>query len=526
MLENTIKSKTLQNLKQYFGYDSFRAGQEDIIKSVLSGQDNLVLMPTGGGKSLCYQLPALELSGLTLVISPLIALMKDQVDGLKANGIMAEFLNSTLSLAENNLIQNKAINGSLKILYISPERLALENFKIFLKKIKISLIAVDEAHCISEWGHDFRPEYRNLKKLKNFFPNIPIIALTATATEKVRADIIKELALEKAQVFLTSFNRPNLHLRVIKKKNAFEKLIQLLKNYSNESVIIYCFSRKDTENLALDLKSNGFKAEPYHAGLEQERRKKNQELFIKDEINIIVATIAFGMGIDKSNIRLVVHYTFPKSLEGYYQEIGRAGRDGLNSDCVMFYTYADARKHEFFWRDISEIRIREQAEIKLKEVMEFAELRSCRRQYLLKYFGENLKSENCEACDFCKTEKIDFDATVITQKILSAILRTNNRFGATHIVNILKGKKSERIFNLEHDKLSVYGIVDDYSADEIQEIIFSLVNYGIVNKSNDRYNILSITQKGIQFLNRKEKIILKKLKKMMQKMIILALKEN
>lgn len=498
-------------LKTYFGYDEFRPLQKDIIESVLSGKDNFVLMPTGGGKSLCYQLPALKLSGLTLVISPLIALMKDQVDALRANGIAAEFINSSLTPSEIEKVQAQAAAGKLKILYAAPERLALTNFKLFLKSLNLSLIAVDEAHCISAWGHDFRPDYRNLQMLKTIFAGVPIVALTATATEKVRADILQQLAITQAKVFVSSFNRPNLNLRVVKKNNAFAKLLALLKNYKNQSVIIYCFSRKDTESLAADLKSEGFKAASYHAGLEANQRRKTQELFIKDEINIIVATIAFGMGIDKPDVRLVVHYTFPKSLEGYYQEVGRAGRDGLPSDCVMFYTYADARKHEYFLNDINDEQLKKQTEQKLQEVMTFAELRSCRRRHILNYFGEKYTQENCEACDCCTLKPEVFDGTIISQKILSAILRTGSRFGANHIIGVLLGKKQAKIFACRHHELSVFGLVKDFSADDLKDIISQLIHRGLLVKTADQYATLTLTTKGAQFLSARETINLDRL---------------
>jgi len=492
-----------KNLKKYFGFDEFRPEQRDIIESVLSGRDNFVLMPTGGGKSLCYQLPALELPGLTLVISPLIALMKDQVDALLANGVKAAFINSSLSYDENARTQTRAEAGDLKILYVAPERMA-GNFKFFLQGLDISLIAVDEAHCISEWGHDFRPDYRNLKMLKNIFRNVPIIALTATATAKVRDDILKQLLIEDGRIFVSGFNRPNLHLRVLEKKNTFHKLLNLLKNYQKESIIVYCFSRKDTEKIAADLNNAGYKALPYHAGLDARKRKRTQELFIRDEIKIMVATIAFGMGIDKPDVRLVVHYTFPKSLEGYYQEIGRAGRDGLRSECVMFYTFADARKHQFFINEIDDNNLKIQAQKKLDQVMEFAETKFCRRRHVLYYFGEDYEEDNCGACDNCLTEKVSYDATIIAQKILSAILRTNGRFGANHIINILRGKKNEKILSYNHNKLSVYGIAKDLSDDELKEIIIQLVGAGLINKTADQYNILTVAPAGAKFLSQKE----------------------
>tara|TARA_Y100000034_G_scaffold108713_1_gene139300 strand:- start:97 stop:2037 length:1941 start_codon:yes stop_codon:yes gene_type:complete len=358
-------------------------------------------MPTGGGKSLCYQIPALKLEGLTIVISPLISLMKDQVDNLKANGISAEYINSTLSFSEIEDIKKKIQEKEVKILYIAPERLALEEFKIFLTTLQISLIAIDEAHCISEWGHDFRKDYRNLKFLKIIFPKVPIIALTATATLKVREDIVKQLSLVNLQIFISSFNRENLNLIVMQKKNTFNKILTLIKKHKNESTIIYCFSRKDTENIAQRLRENGFEALPYHAGLSNNVRKQNQELFIKDKVNIIVATIAFGMGIDKPDVRLIIHHTFSKSIEGYYQEIGRAGRDGLSSDCVLFYSKGDKRKHEFFLDQIQEDIIQSSALDKLNKIMIYCENTSCRRKDILGYFGESFLKDNCKGCDIC-----------------------------------------------------------------------------------------------------------------------------
>lgn len=502
--------KTL--LKQYFGYDEFRPLQEEIIKTVVSGSDCFVLMPTGGGKSLCYQLPALKFPGLTLVISPLIALMKDQVDSLKACGAEAEFINSSLAPAQINAICVRVKNKEIKILYIAPERFAMPAFQEFLKSLDISLIAVDEAHCISEWGHDFRPDYRNLKLLKTIFPVVPLMALTATATEKVRVDILNHLNIKKSRTFISGFNRENLNLSVIEKKNAFEKLVRLLQKYKNESVIIYCFSRKDTEAIAENLKLNGFSARAYHAGLESAQRKLTQDLFIKDKINIIVATIAFGMGIDKPDVRLVVHYTYPKTLEGYYQEIGRAGRDGLPSECVMFYTYADTRKHEFFINQIEDDRLRERAEEKLSQVLNYGELASCRKKYILKYFGEELAGDNCGACDICLSEKEVFDATIPTKKILSAIARTVGRFGKNYIVDILQGRRVQKILINGHDQLSVFGIIKDLSENEIGHIVKQLVDLNFIAKTVGQYPTLSLTKKGASFLQSQEKLELPKLK--------------
>ncbi len=420
----------LNLLKTHFGFDRFLPLQEEIIRWVLAGKDALVLMPTGGGKSLCYQLPALMLPGLTLVISPLIALMKDQVDSLKANGIPAEFINSTLSYAAINKIQRQAQAEEIKILYAAPERLILPEFQHFLKKITVSLIAIDESHCISEWGHDFRPDYRNLKMLRDIFPEVPALALTATATQKVREDIISQLSLDQAKIFISSFNRPNLAYTVLPKKDSYDQLIELLRRHQNEAAIIYCFSRKDTEHLAADLRNEGFKARSYHAGLESEARRTNQEKFIRDEVQIIVATIAFGMGIDKPDVRLVIHYSLPKSIEGYYQETGRAGRDGLPSQCVLFYAFADSIKQQYFIRQIEDETERKNASRKLEQMVEYCELATCRRHHLLAYFGEDDQPEKCQGCDVCLSTEEEFDATKISQKIISAIIRTGGRFGA------------------------------------------------------------------------------------------------
>ena len=493
-------------LKEYFGYDEFRPLQADIIASVLDKKDTFVLMPTGGGKSLCFQLPALKLPGLALVISPLIALMKDQVDSLKANGIQAEFINSSLESSEIDDIMKRVEDGEVKILYVAPERFALMDFQNFLHNLDLSLIAVDEAHCISEWGHDFRPDYRHLGVLKKLYPSTPLIALTATATEKVRKDILEHLNITKVKTFVSSFDRENLNIKVVNKKKAFPKLVNILDKYRKESVIIYCFSRKETEELAGNLRLNDFKAEAYHAGLETEKRKRVQEKFVNDQCNVIVATIAFGMGIDKPNVRLVVHYTFPKTLEGYYQEIGRAGRDGLPSECVMFYTYADTRKHEYFINQNENNDMRDKAQEKLGEVLRFAELSSCRKQYLLKYFGEDMKKETCQACDVCLTEKKMFDATEVTQKIMSAILKTNSRFGRNYIIDVLLGKNTQKVKINKHDALSVFGIVKDMSADELGELIKQLVDRGLISKSSGQYPTLSVSRQGVAFLQSNEKM--------------------
>ena len=501
-----------QILKKHFGYDSFRPLQEDIIQNVLKKKDTFVLMPTGGGKSLCFQLPALKFEGITLVISPLIALMKDQVDALNENGISAVFLNSSLAPSEIQAVKNKLTKGAIKILYIAPERLSISEFKKFLQSLPIRLIAIDEAHCISQWGHDFRPEYRNLCSLKSLFPTVPLIALTATATEKVKQDIVTQLAFKDYQEFSSSFDRGNLNIQVMQKQQAFETLFELLQKHKNQSSIIYCFSRKDTENIAERLTLNGLKALPYHAGLDRETRRKNQEFFIRDEIPIIVATVAFGMGIDKPDVRLIVHYTFPKTIEGYYQEVGRAGRDGLPSDCVMFYSYGDRRKHEFFIQQIEDAQRQANERKKLEEMIDLCELSTCRRQYLLQYFGEKWDKGNCGGCDVCLTETKTFDATECVQKILSGIVRTGNRFGKNHVIDVLLGSKGKGVLERNHDSLSVYGIARDVSREELSDVFKKLLHQKLIQKEGGKYPVFSVTEHGYDFLRNRKTIELPKLK--------------
>jgi ATP-dependent DNA helicase RecQ len=514
----------LSVLKSRFGFDGFLPLQEEIVSNVIAGNDSLVLMPTGAGKSLCYQLPALCRDGYTMVVSPLIALMKDQVDSLQANGIPAAFVNSTLSPEENEQVLSRTATGEIKILYVAPERIATSRFRNFLTTAPPSLIAIDEAHCISEWGHDFRPDYRNLKNLRQSLSGIPVIALTATATEEVRRDIADQLQLENSKWFVSSFNRPNLAYSVKPKQRAFESLLKLINRYKNESAIIYCFSRKETENVAHDLAERGISAAPYHAGLDNALRRSTQERFIKDEVDLIVATIAFGMGIDKPDVRLVVHYNLPKSLEGYYQETGRAGRDGLPSECVLFYTYGDRLKQDYFINQIEDPEEREHASYKLSAMVDYSELRTCRRKYMLRYFGDetdvNASAGNpdgatdekgCGGCDVCLAVKEDFDATEIAQKILSAVIRTGERFGVKHVVDVLRGSKAKRIRDLEHDQLSVHGIASDIPDQELREIFGLLQDAGLIVVATGEYRTLYVSQAGRSFLNTRKSLKLSRI---------------
>ncbi len=483
-------------LKNQFGYDSFRMNQQAASECVLAKKDCVVLMPTGGGKSLCYQIPALILDGLTLVISPLIALMKDQVDALKNNGIAAEFLNSSQTSREQTEVFQSVRQGKTKILYVAPERLLQSGdmFIDFLKSINVSLFAIDEAHCISSWGHDFRPEYIQLGKLKRYFPEIPVIALTATADKLVRKDIFERLNISEAELFLSSFNRPNIYYQVEPKRNSYAQLLDYLEKRRDESGIIYCLSRAATESLSWDLRDEGFSALPYNAGLDKATRDKNQELFLKDEVKIIVATIAFGMGIDKSNVRFVVHYDLPKNVESYYQETGRAGRDGLESHALLFFSWADVIKLKGFAEvdgneKQSEIMLR-----KLDTMGKFGDLKSCRRKFLLNYFSEETVGD-CGNCDNCNKDFETFDGTIIAQKALSAVYRTNQRMGLGYLVDFLRGSQSQKIWD-EHKNLKTYGVGADISKDNWFEYFRDLIGQDFLKQTDGQYPIIQLTEKS------------------------------
>jgi ATP-dependent DNA helicase RecQ len=501
---NTLTPASI--LKETFGYDTFRPLQAEVIDNILARRDTLAVMPTGGGKSLCYQIPSLLLNGLTVVVSPLIALMKDQVEQLRAFGVPSLFLNSTLSPQEYQENMDYVRRGEVKLLYVAPETLLTPRILSLLDSVQVDCITIDEAHCISEWGHDFRPEYRQLVEVRKRYPNAVCLALTATATSRVRQDIRTTLKFSSTNEFIASFNRENLYIEVLPKRDAYAQTIELLERYKDQSGIVYCFSRKQVDELAAYLKMRGYSVRPYHAGLEDMERKRNQEAFIRDDAQIMVATIAFGMGINKPNVRFVIHFDLPKSIEGYYQEIGRAGRDGLPAHCVLFYSYGDVAKINYFidQKQGSEKRV---AIEHLNAIVRYAEdERTCRRKPLLNYFDESYEAENCSACDNCTSAPTPLtDITIYAQKFLSCVKRADEKFGAGHIVDILLGSKNEKVLRWEHDKLSTYGIGTELTKKQWMHIARQLVSMSYL-KQEGEFHTLRLTPRALDSLRKRETI--------------------
>jgi len=489
-------------LKKYFGYSEFRPLQEEVIRCIQDKKDALVVMPSGGGKSVCFQIPAIISEGITIVVSPLIALMKDQVEGLIANGIEAAFINSSVALTEQQSIMDKALKNGLKLLYVAPERLVSSEFIQFLKKLKICLFAIDEAHCISVWGHDFRPEYARLSILKKEFPEIPVAALTATADKITRGDIQKQLQLSKPELFLASFDRPNLSLTVLPAKNRFRIISEYIRDHQGQSGIIYCLSRKTTENMAARLSAVGINAAFYHAGMNAKDRNAAQEAFIHDDIPVVCATIAFGMGIDKPNVRWIIHYNLPKNMEGYYQEIGRAGRDGIPSDTFLFYSFADVVLLKSFAEDSGQPGIQL---AKLERMQQYAEAATCRRKILLSYFNENLEND-CGNCDVCHNPPETFDGTIMAQKALSAISRLGEKVPAGLLIDILRGSGKREIMEEGYHNIKTYGAGKDLSYFDWQQYLLQMLHQGLIEIAYDDNRNLKLTKASRKILFEKQAV--------------------
>ncbi|CAH0995605.1 ATP-dependent DNA helicase RecQ [Emticicia aquatica] len=495
-----------QVLKKYFGYDKFRPLQAEIIETILAKQDCMVLMPTGGGKSICFQVPALVMEGITLVISPLIALMHDQVQSLQANGVPSAFLNSSLTSVEQRTIEEKCKSGELKLLYISPEKLFYNDYLNFIKTLTINQIAIDESHCVSTWGHDFRPEYTKLNILKETFPEIPVVALTATADRVTRKDILTQLGVPDAKVFISSFDRPNLTLSVLPGRNRLKILQQFISKRPNQSGIIYCLSRKNTEDVAEGLRKLGITAMHYHAGVDSKTRSEVQDAFIKDEIQVIVATIAFGMGIDKSNVRFVIHYSLPSNVESYYQEIGRAGRDGMKSDTLLFYSFGDIiTRKEMIQNSELPDDMKEVQLAKLDRMKQYAESEICRRRILLSYFNEEAQND-CGNCDVCQNPPKKFDATIFAQKALSAIARTEEKVAMGLLIDVLRGSQNRSIYDRGYQTLKTFGVGKELKYEEWADYITQLLNSGIIDIAYDERHSLKLNAISWQVLKGEKKV--------------------
>ncbi|MFO1477952.1 MAG: DNA helicase RecQ [Verrucomicrobiota bacterium] len=503
-------------LKRAFGFTSFRPLQEEIIRDTLAGKDVLAVLPTGGGKSLCFQLPALLRPGLTVVVSPLIALMKDQVDALQASGVPATFLNSSLDSSESRPRLQGLHRGEYRLLYVAPERLLLSGFLEDLKRWSVNLFAIDEAHCISEWGHDFRPEYRQIASLRRHFPDVPLMALTATATDRVRADIIRQLDLRSPSVYIASFNRPNLTYRVVAKDGAYDQVLQFIRERPNDSGIVYVQSRKSAENLASKLNADGVTAAAYHAGLEHADRTRSQEAFLKDEVRVVCATIAFGMGVHKPNVRFVLHYDLPKNIESYYQETGRAGRDGLPGECLLLFSPGDRIKQSLFIEQKTDPAEQEIARAQLEQMIHYAECSGCRRAQLLGYFGEHYAAPpgetGCGACDNCLEPRETWNGTVAAQKFLSCVYRIVERNGFStgiqHVVEVLCGADTEKIRKWGHNQLSTYGIGSEHTRSEWAAIGRELVRMGYLRQDPSRFHVVDLTPAGRDVLRQRTPVTL------------------
>jgi len=498
-----------QALKHFFGYDSFRPGQREIVEAALQKRDMMIVMPTGGGKSLCFQLPALLKPGLSVVVSPLIALMQDQVEALQNNGIGATFLNSTLSSQETRSRETAILEGKIKLLYVAPERLLGERFLPFLdivaSKLGISAFAIDEAHCVSEWGHDFRPEYRQMQRVRDRYPDIPIMGLTATATERVRQDIIQQLTLRNPYIHVASFNRPNLYYEVRPKtKHSFAEVLQIIQKKGG-SGIIYCLSRKKVDEVAYKLQQSGIQALPYHAGMNDVDRATNQTRFIRDDVQVMVATIAFGMGINKPDVRFVIHYDLPKNLEGYYQESGRAGRDNEPAHCSLFFGYGDVKTIDYIIEQKPDPQEQRIARQQLRRVINYAESSDCRRTIQLSYFGDSFPG-NCGTCDNCCNQKPVEDWTIEAMKFLSCVARCQEKFGMNHIIDVLRGSKNQKVLQYQHHQLSTYGIGKDRSADEWKKLSRSLLNQGFLDEKTDGFPVLKLNEKSWEIMKRQRTV--------------------